>query len=193
MAKEAGLEAEMEPSTRAILLNRYSEEQCRGLAPKLPTKEQKQEAAKVLNHLKAKEHMGLETKEEKKVTEGMFSKLKALNSKNQQLVGLRVDAWFKDTRTGEEIMIDTTGVHPNCESLRKAEVKRTLQNIKDGFNPAAGTKGAKIFSGRAVQEATKRKITLYTPLMGLATKQAVDGLRSKPPEFLAVACSTLGN
>ena len=82
------------------------------------------------NHLKAKEHMSLETKEEKKVT---FSKLKALNSKNQQLVGLRVDAWFKDTRTGEEIMIDTTGVHPNCESLRKAEVKRTHQGSQDLF------------------------------------------------------------
>ena len=50
----------------------------------------------------------------------------------------------------------------------------------------------KVFSGNAVPPATKRKITLYTPLMGLATKQAVDGLRSKRPEFLAVACSTLG-
>ena len=53
-------------------------------------------------------------------------------------------------------------------------------------------KQKKRFKGRAVQSATKRKHTLYAPLMTLASKQAVDGRRKKAPRFFAAACSTLG-
>jgi hypothetical protein len=99
--------------------------------------------------------MSLETKEKEETTERMFNKLNALNKKNQQFVGLRVDAWFKDTKTGDEVMIDTTGVHPNCESFRQAEVKSTLQNIKDGLNPAWGSNNLR--SSLAEQCSKQRK------------------------------------
>jgi hypothetical protein len=190
----AGVQAEMEPDTKAVLLNQYTAKQCRAIAPKQPTNAQKLAAEDLTKHLGGKDPMRTETKDEERITEQKFRQLASLAKPYQKFVGQRVDVWLRDYRTGEEALVDTTATHPNCESLRELEFKRVIENVAAGMNPASRSeaKQKKRFEGRAVQCATKRKHTLYAPLMTLASKQAVDGRRKKAPRFFAAACSTLG-
>lgn len=190
----AGVQSDMEPSTKAVLLSQYSAKQCRAIAPKQPTSAQKLAATNLAEHLRAKDPMRTETKDDERITQAKFRHLASLRKPYQQFVGQRVDVWLRDYRTGEEALVDTTATHPNCESLRNQEFKRVVENVKAGMAPASksDSKQKKRFEGLAVQNATKRKHTLYAPLMTLAAKQAVDGRRQKAPKFFAAACSTLG-
>jgi len=89
--------------------------------------------------------------------------------------------------------VDTTCIHPTCQSRIQAEWKDTQNRItsyelyrKEGKQNLA-TKTV----GHAVKSQTRFKHQTYSPLVTIAQKQKIDGKRTQSPIFIAAVANNL--
>jgi hypothetical protein len=197
-AVDAGLQVEMEPSTVNLLNNQFTGEQLRHMFPKNPTAEQKQATTDLLKLIEYEfgrrrealmvpaSGVALDVAEIKKG----FAELYALK-KSYQTKGLRIDLRIMNPITGDEWWVDVTSIHPTCKSRVAAEYKRALENQKAELDAKKQVRG-QFLVGKAVEDQSALKHTMYAPLVAIAAKQKLDGKRAVVPRFFAAVCSSLG-
>ena len=98
---------------------------------------------------------------------------------------LRVDVSLLDHDTGSEVYVDTTCIHPTCQSRLKKELSRITERLSDPLNP-------KLRAGFAVEAQTEHKHKDYDPLVEVARKQLANGRRTSAPVFYATVVTTYG-
>ena len=190
-AKEAGCEVTMEPKTENLLLKQFTADQCRALFPKKPSKTIKARIETLKNDLNQVETME-HGHEKNKLVRLINNECKILH-KQHLTKGLRIDVQITDHQSGHEKWVDTTCIHPTCQSRIQAEWKDTQNPItsyeldrKEGKQNLT----TKIV-GHAVKTQTRFKHQIYSPLVTIAHKQKIDRKRNQTPIFIAAVASTL--
>jgi hypothetical protein len=180
-----GVEVKVEPKTHEILLNQFSEERCRTLFPKLPSRARSR-AIKLLvdelDRVKAMPTSEARTAAFRKVVQEMDE----LNEKNQheQKQAVRLDLYL---RSGEdELLVDTTCTHPMTKTNRPNETKRTWERL------LSGVKSVRELPAAAIETARAKKYQTYNPLLYVIKKQVLDGRRQKEPFFTPAVLTTAG-
>ena len=84
-----------------------------------------------------------------------------------------------------------TSIHSTCKSRVAAEYKRALENQKAELETKKRVRSQYLI-GKAVEDQSALKHTMYAPLVAIAAKQKLDGKRAVTPRFFAAVCSTLG-
>lgn len=102
--------------------------------------------------------------------------------------GLRIDLFIQDIETLEELWIDTTCIHPTCKTRLPRELAHTLKHLN--WKPSSDE--SRRPAGQATSDQKKVKHDLYAPLIAIAAKQHMDGIRQSNPKFLAAVTTTLG-
>ena len=126
-AKEAGCEVNMEPKTENLLLKQFTADQCKVLFPKKPSKSLSTHIGKL-----GKELVRVETmkhgQERDQLKQWLSNEYKLLH--RQHLTkGLRIDVQIIDQHTGHQRWVDTTCIHPTCQSRIQTEWKDTQTRI----------------------------------------------------------------
>ena len=171
----------MEPKTENLLLGQFTEEQCRALFPKKPSKKYR---AVVREILKVAGSSGSYSAAE---LTPAFTELQALSTATQRdskNKGLRIDVQLVDPIVAEEIWVDVAAFHPMTPGRLKAEHKQLRENFAQPLRRRR--------AGKAVEDHQKLKHMTYMPMLSVARKQWKDGKRICMPQFLGSICSTLG-
>ena len=182
-----------EPSPAKLLLRQFSEDQCRSLFPKSPSKQ----AQKEIEELKAKMEQikkmdpGKERKKQEVAVERMFK----LMQKQHGTKGLRIDLQIKDPFSNQEIWIDVTCIHPTVKTRIQTELKQTKKEIifEDDRKRGINNHGQKMeIDGNAARQQMKLKHKTYAPLITIAKKQVKNGMRHCGPKFGGCVATTHG-
>ena len=118
----------MELNTRNLLLQRFSAVECQGLFPKQPNRAIQAEIKKL--------HKEIDDIKKLKPGPERISRQSALNNacrilhKQHKTKGLRIDVQIIDPRNQQEVWVDTTCIHPTCQSRIRQEMKHTLAKIQ---------------------------------------------------------------
>jgi hypothetical protein len=174
----------MEPRTENLLLKQYSNEQCRAIFPKKPSKQVKEEIDKILQKISEANAMeqGHERDSEMERIRNKCTELRLKhNSKS-----LRIDLNISDIINGESKWVDTTCIHSTCKTRIKAEMKHTIK--KNEEDP----RRQNFREGHAVSTQARAKHLQYAPLINVARKQLVDGIRNNASIFIPAVTSTHG-
>jgi hypothetical protein len=191
-AKEADLIVAMEPKTRNILLGQFSAQLCQTLFPKKPSKAIQVEIEKIKKELSATKALG--PGPERTTREIALNNACRMMQAQHQTKGLRIDVQITDPHTQQEIWVDTTCIHPTCRTRIRSEMKFINSKIKDQELRRNGGQSERNVGevGQAVTDQTQNKHDVYGPLIDVAKKQTIDGMRTHDPIFLAAAVSTFG-
>jgi hypothetical protein len=182
LAQEAGCRVDMEPQTQNLLLGLYSKQQCMKLFPRHVTKAQSTTTRKLLdNFALLRRTTGPARSAMQHNIDTLFNSIQP----RKDARGLRIDLQIENTETRQLLWVDTTCVHSTCKSRLDAEHKRNQQNIAlEAHSPK--------LPGKAAEDQTAQKHSLYAPLVAVAEKQHMDGFRDTVPRFLAVVTTTHG-
>ena len=167
------------------MLVQFIGQQCSVLFPKQPSKAEKE----VVNELLA-ECQQLQTQPPSAERDAKLDTIKnachAMEQKSRTK-GLRIDLSISDPETQKEMYVDTTCIHPTCQSRLPAEHKQLtnwLASNQQEPTPAP--------TSQAVLDQTAHKHSVHAKLVTIAAKQAADGKRPHPPKFFAATVSTYG-
>jgi hypothetical protein len=114
--------------------------------------------------------------------------------KQHKTKGLRIDVQITDMHTQKEFWVDTTCIHPTCQTRIRSEMKHTQAKIHVRESLRLGEENVIPVNeiGCAVRDQTQDKYDTYAPLIDNAKKQANDGMRPSAPTFIAAVASTYG-
>jgi hypothetical protein len=176
-AIEAGTTVTMEPATKALLLDEFSDEECHRIAPKTLSKIRSAPLLEAIDRLK-----NASPAEAPALGAAIMQEIAALPPGKK---GLRIDIDIVDPDTGASLWIDTAQVHPSCKNYRKkslAAARRILDWERTG--QAAGLpRPAECTRGDSVTSVENKKKVKYLPLIAIAEKQLSQGLRYSRPDF----------
>jgi hypothetical protein len=180
-----GVEVKVEPKTHEILLNQFSEERCRTLFPKLPSKARSRAIKRLVDELdrvKAMPTSSERTAAFRKAVQEM-DELNATNN-NEQKQAVRLDLYLRSG--ADELLVDTTCTHPMSKTNRPKETKRTWERL------LSEVKSVKELPAAAIETARAKKYQTYNPLLYVIKKQVLDGRRQKEPIFTPAVLTTAG-
>jgi hypothetical protein len=189
-ARETGAEAIVEPSTRTLLNDEFSEEEVRGLMPKTVTAASKVRTEEINTVLKA---LAALPSQDPRVQPMLDRLKKALATMEVKTKGVRLDLEinFADGRT---ILCDFTGIHPTAKAAIKP-LKTFVKALQLGEqavsgvdlnNPMART------ASPAVVQATKLKTARYALLIELLERQVQGRKRIGMPVLVPGVVTHLG-
>jgi hypothetical protein len=193
LAREIGLEATSEPPTTNLLLNEFTDEQCRLMFPKNPNKELNKtatEANRLVLHIrnckKDRDAAGAKRAQDK------LDRLRAeLSDKTQ---GRRVDVLITDNSDGAAFACDFAGIHPTGKNIRTNSKKwvKSLhaaeQEARDNNKPNKMDKE----QSPAVAKTVDKKNKVYAQLKKIANLQMENGSRRAGFEFYPTVTSHMG-
>jgi len=180
-----GVHSVVEPKTSEILLGQFSEQQCRRLFPKRPSKERALEVRQQVDELAAIQALaqGEERDARLRAAAARMDELNTNNSKEEKK-SVRLDVQLRHGT--DELLVDATIVHSLSKSHRSAEAARTWERLLSNI------KAVKDKPAAAIEDARARKYQTYNPLLYVLRKQLVDGRRQKEPKFTPAAVTTFG-
>ena len=183
--KVPGVHCVIEPKTSKVLLDQFSDVQCRKLFPKRPSKKRSQAIKEMVDELDA--IRALPRGEERDVrSRAVAARMDALNTANlkEEKKAVRLDVQLQ--HGPDELLVDGTIVHSLCKSHRQAEAARTWERL------LSDTKAVKDKPAAAIESARAKKYQTYNPLLYVIKKQVLDGRRRKEPKFTPAAVTTFG-
>ena len=189
LAEIAGAKADMEPKTSALLLDQFTEGDCKKLFMKAPNAEQQALVNQALAIMQAGP-----TTEAKQTAAAL---LESLVPRESDTKGLRIDVALSrphDQSAGSVLWVDVTSVSSTCQTRIDAELKDIcekkvfMSKSEQASKPLADID----WGGHALKQQEQHKRNVYAPLMAVAAKQLLDNRREVAPIFLAPAISTLG-
>jgi hypothetical protein len=184
-AREAGLEANTEPPTASLLLDEFSDEECRLMFPKnanAATKQLAAEAGKLALEIKALTYDG-QTSKAKFRSQELLQLRRRLSDKVQ---GRRIDVHMLNPTSHDSRWVDVSGIHPSCKTYRVASCN--FVKALDDAEIAASSHGVpntmtKTCSPR-IASAAKAKHATYKLITTLADRQLELGQRSGAHDFI---------
>ena len=187
-ARRAGASVSLEPSTKSLLLNTLTKDQCRVLFPKKPSCVSRDLTAKLGRLITRVATMAPGPRKDEAVREAeQFAANIPFGTK-----GLRtdIDIGFNDC----SLWIDAAGIHPTATSQSR-EVHKFNMRVTE-TEAALGAGAAKEVHlhepSPCVLKTVKRKTDLYAPLVSAGKAHALSGLRKVAPQFHACILSHLG-
>jgi hypothetical protein len=181
-AREAGLDAEIEPPTADLLLNHFSDNECRLMFPKQTDTKTKLLAAKAAE-------LALDIKDDSD-HDLAATKRQQLNALQRELSdkvqGRRIDVAMTNPSTGDCRWVDVSGVHPTSKTYRTATgrfVTRLLDADRAATDKGLPNKMTREPSPRVIS-ASKDKHATYALLTSLADHQRQLNKRSGDHEFI---------
>ena len=179
-----GVLCHVEPKTHKVLLDQFSQAQCRKLFPKKPSRKRAQQVKTMLDDLdeamRCKDEVERKTRLQE-VTERMDALSRAHEKEDKKAV--RLDLHLK---CGEDdLLVDCSITHSLSKSHRRAEAKRTWERL------LTTVKSVKVKPAAAV-EARSVKYQTYSPLLYVMKKQVIDGRRRREPQFTPAVATSFG-
>jgi hypothetical protein len=180
-----GVESKVEPRTDEILLNQFSEAQCRKLFPKQPSNKRAEQVQAIVDELDEIKKLPLGEERDRRCR-GATSRMDALNANytNEEKKAVRLDNYFRHGT--DELLIDGTIVHSMTKSAVAKEAARTWERILSDVKEVKGKPAA------AIETARAKKYKTYNPLLYVIKKQVIDGRRRKEPQFSPLVMTTFG-
>ena len=139
-AKEAGLNCKLEPDTSSLLLDDFSQENCKRMFPKQASKLYSERVNAVVNavELISSPSCTFSDAEKRSYVQVRIDALPVIPK--EDAVGLRIDLELEDPATGETKWVDATVVHTAAESYREREFKAVMaRNVSASTAAALGT------------------------------------------------------
>ena len=189
-SRAAGASANIEPSTKDLLLNEFSSAELRSLCPKRLTKASRQRSSQLKTLI---EQMALLPAEDPALDPLLDALKTILASTPADTKGVRLDLAI-EFPNGEEIWCDFTGIHATQASmsnkltqwLRESHLADFVSSGVTANNPLARTPSP------AVDAAVKAKLSRYELMLELATQQRRSRRRSTVPTFAAAVVTHTG-
>ena len=180
-----GVEVKVEPKTSEILLNQFSDQECRSLFPKLPSVARAKQTQDMVDALEEVRRMPAGEEKDRKAAEvnGKMDELNIANNQEEKKA-VRLDVYLQHDL--DELLIDGTIVHPLTKAGRGPEAGRTWERINSDVKEVQEKPAA------AVDRARKMKYKTYNPLLYVIKKQVIDGRRRKEPVFTPATITTFG-
>ena len=180
-----GVHCVIEPQTSKVLLDQFSDVQCRKLFPKRPSKKRSQAIQEMVDELDA--IRALPRGEERDArSRAVAARMDALNTANfkEEKKAVRLDVQLR--HGPDELLVDGTIVHSLGKSHRQAEAARTWERL------LSDVKAVRDKPAAAIETARAKKYQTYNPLLYVMRKQVLDGRRRKVPIFTPAAVTTFG-
>jgi hypothetical protein len=187
LAIEAGCHTSVEPPTSQLLHGAFTPEQCRKLFPKAPTVGFTAFSKRVVEDTATWAEMD-DCPERDELRLDLRERLEGIKVETNEKAGLRIDLLIRDIETLEELWIDATCIHSTCKSRLPKELAHTVKNLN--WEPTSADDRRP--PGRAASDQTQHKHNKYAPLIAIAAKQHMDGMRQSTPTFLAAVTTTHG-
>jgi len=191
-AREANVEAGYEPATNALLMHKYSAEECRNLFPKSNASAVAKDRIARLG--RAVEAYNTDSPAAKAAAYRTIQSILAESIQNdKQTVGLRLDVLLSFPN-GREIAIDTGTTH----HLRGGLLRRTLKWLTTRHKGRLQMEERGVVVPRdptaspPVLDVVNTKTTKYKPLFMRMDAQKYVGLRQHTPEWRACIVSNCG-
>ena len=187
-ARRAGASVSLEPSTKSLLLNTLTKDQCRVLFPKKPSRVSRELTAKLGQLITKVATMAPGPLKDEAAREAeRFAANIPFGTK-----GLRIDIdiEFNDC----SLWIDAAGIHPTATSQFR-EVHKFNARVSETEKAlgAGAAKEAHLHEpSPCIAKTVKRKTDLYAPLLSAGRAHALSGLRKTAPQFHACILSHLG-
>ena len=159
-----GVLVEVEPRTHKVLLDQFSQAQCRQLFPKRPSKKRTQDVKDIVDELDLAMKLA-EGKDKRDKVRDLTARMDALNTANtkEDKKAVRLDVQFKYGQ--DELLIDCSITHSLAKSHRRAEAKRTWERLLSNIEAVQDKGAAAIEAARSVKNQT------YNPLNRIRGKK----------------------
>lgn len=191
LAVKAGCTVMSEPATNELLLNAFTAEQCRKLFPKAPTVAFSSMSAKIVDDVALWEKMSDGPKRDK-LGEDIQTRIDGIEVKDGDKTGLRADLFIQDTETFEQLWVDNTTIHTTCRTRLSKQFTHILNELKSVPTSTEDLDDDSDGKGGAAADQRAFKHKKYAPLLAIAAKQFMDGMRQSNPKFLAPVATTHG-
>ena len=187
LSAKAGFASAHEPTAKALLGDRFTEDQCRGLFPKQSSGASRSIADDLKRDLDAFFDPRADDATRCLAQDSMRKTLERIPPKTEML---RIDCSLTDTRSAAELWVDVNYTHGSCASYREGQLSFHLASLQaEREQPFRAPKHLPELVSPALQKAVAAKEAKYLPLVTLANLQQAHRQRATVPRFFA-ACVT---